>query len=280
MTAAEKLTAIAENQQKVYEAGREAARKLAERTITEFSDESVETIGAYAFRNCQKLETVNLPAVTEIDQYAFGGCNALKSVYMPLLESMVGYEFSGCSALAEIELPKASSVSGYAFNLCTGLKQAVFDAAEEIGNGAFYKCSALQNVSAPNANGIGQSAFLLCSSLTEAVFPKCYHIDAQAFAKAESITKIDIGRNLTASGGTISNYAFNACASLSALVLRCEQAYALIGANAFTGTPIADGTGYIYVPQSLVSEYQSATNWSTYADQIRAIEDYTDIVGE
>ena len=31
---------------------------------------------------------------------------------------------------------------------------------------------------------------------------------------------------------------------------------------------------YIYVPRSLVDSYKAATNWSVYADKIRAIEDY------
>ena len=41
------------------------------------------------------------------------------------------------------------------------------------------------------------------------------------------------------------------------------------------------GTGYIYVPKALLSDddatkdYRRATNWSTYADQFRALEDYT-----
>ena len=45
--------------------------------------------------------------------------------------------------------------------------------------------------------------------------------------------------------------------------------------NAFTGTPIASGTGYIYVPAVLIDSYKAATNWSTYAAQFRALEDYT-----
>lgn len=46
------------------------------------------------------------------------------------------------------------------------------------------------------------------------------------------------------------------------------------------GTAIASATGYIYVPQSLVDQYKAATNWATYANQIRAIEDYPEITGE
>ena len=49
--------------------------------------------------------------------------------------------------------------------------------------------------------------------------------------------------------------------------------------NSLGGTLIASGTGYIYVPKALVDSYKSATNWTTYASQIRAIEDYPDVTG-
>ena len=44
----------------------------------------------------------------------------------------------------------------------------------------------------------------------------------------------------------------------------------LIGKNQDSG---------IYVPRALVNEYKNATNWTVYADYIRAIEDYPDITG-
>jgi hypothetical protein len=49
--------------------------------------------------------------------------------------------------------------------------------------------------------------------------------------------------------------------------------------NVLQLTKIANGEGYIYVPASMVDSYKSASNWSTYAAQIRAIEDYPEITG-
>ena len=49
----------------------------------------------------------------------------------------------------------------------------------------------------------------------------------------------------------------------------------LSNTSAFNSTPITFGTGYIYAPRALVDSYKAATNWSTYADQICALEDYT-----
>lgn len=53
----------------------------------------------------------------------------------------------------------------------------------------------------------------------------------------------------------------------------------LVDASAFTSTSIESGKGYIYVPKKLVDSYKTAPNWSVYADQIRAIEDYPEITG-
>lgn len=74
----------------------------------------------------------------------------------------------------------------------------------------------------------------------------------------------------------INTLAFNSCSALTAVVLRAQTPPTLANSDAFNGTPIAAGTGYIYVPRDLISTYQAATNWTTYATQFRALEDYTD----
>jgi hypothetical protein len=63
--------------------------------------------------------------------------------------------------------------------------------------------------------------------------------------------------------------------SLKMLILSSETMCTLSNTSAFNSTPIKSGTGYIYVPRALVDTYKTATNWSTYANQFRALEDYT-----
>ena len=72
---------------------------------------------------------------------------------------------------------------------------------------------------------------------------------------------------------------FYKCSALTAVIIRSPAVCTMSTSNAFMLTPIASGTGYIYVPAALVDSYKAATNWSVYADQIRAIEAYTDICG-
>lgn len=73
----------------------------------------------------------------------------------------------------------------------------------------------------------------------------------------------------------IQGNAFGGCQNLIALTLRGNTLVTLTAASTFNNTPIKDGTGYIYVPRALLEDYKVATNWSAYANQFRALEDYT-----
>ena len=93
-----------------------------------------------------------------------------------------------------------------------------------------------------------------------------------AFCYDSNVVTVDLP-NATRIGAN----AFQNCLSLETLILRSSTMCTLANDNAFTSTPIASGTGYIYVPSALKDQYTSA--WATYANQIRAIEDYQEIVG-
>ena len=73
-----------------------------------------------------------------------------------------------------------------------------------------------------------------------------------AFAKCNNLKLADFSA-LT----SIETVAFFNCSALSALIIRSTTRCCLNGTNAFTGTPIANGTGYIYVPSSLVEDYKA-----------------------
>lgn len=66
--------------------------------------------------------------------------------------------------------------------------------------------------------------------------------------------------------------------NLEILVLRKSALTSLANIDAFTDTPFANGGsgGTLYVPNDLISTYQSATNWSTILaytnNQIKSIE--------
>lgn len=71
----------------------------------------------------------------------------------------------------------------------------------------------------------------------------------------------------------ISNNAFRACANLTVLILENPNGCRLNSTSALTGTAIESGTGYVYVPDDLVDNYKTATNWVNFADQIKPISE-------
>jgi len=82
---------------------------------------------------------------------------------------------------------------------------------------------------------------------------------------------------ITTNATTIGAYAFANNSNLTSLTLPAQTVVPLSNINAFNVTPFASGNagGILYVPSSLISSYQAATNWSTILgyenNQIQAI---------
>lgn len=143
-----------------------------------------------------------------------------------------------------------------------------------IGAYAFCECTKLVTVNLPKIKNTRISSFQNCKALINVNIPTAIGALASSFQGCTSLQKISLP-NLD----TIYFLAFSGCSNLETIILPKEKLCVLLGINAFDKTPIASGTGYIYVPKSLVEEYKQATNWATYADQFRAIEDYPEITG-
>ncbi len=118
-----------------------------------------------------------------------------------------------------------------------------------VGEYAFNNCRALKTAKFAAAMSLGELAFSWCIAMKSADFYMVSSIQ---------------GRN-----------ALQNCSELIALILRGAAVCTVQYVNTFSGTPIASGKGYIYVPAALVNTYKAATNWSAYAAQFRALEDYT-----
>ena len=119
------------------------------------------------------------------------------------------------------------------------------DEVENIGSYAFFSCTSLQSVNFPNCNTIGEFAFDNCISLQSVSFPNC---------------------------STIENFAFASCTSLQSVYLLSTSVCTLSNSNAFWLTPISRSSylgyyGSIYVPSSLLTAYQAATNWTYYSNR-------------
>lgn len=117
-----------------------------------------------------------------------------------------------------------------------------------------------------------------CEDLTKATLPCVETLTRYAFRSCTALHTVDLG-NSSLAKLIINANAFNGATAITALIIRTSSVSTLQNSSAFSGSSIASGTGYIYVPGNLVDGYKEATNWSAYVDQIRAIEDYPEITG-
>ncbi len=141
----------------------------------------------------------------------------------------------------------------------------------EIRPYAFYQCAGLEITEIPdNVTAIGSLAFSHCHDLrltelsdamTE-VADNCFNGCAIKFIDAKNVSNFQ-------------SACFANCFTLYHFVMRSSTLATASSSNIFSSTPIASGTGYIYVPSALIDSYKTATNWSVYANQFRALEDYT-----
>ena len=158
-------------------------------------------------------------------------------------------------------------------NLSSNLVSADFPELTEVGHSMFMKCKKLTSVNIPKATKVGQQAFNGAGMLSKLVLQNCITADYRWLNNASALTTLDLYK--TATFGELADAKWYALKALTAFILRGDAVSTMLNAKALDGTPIADGTGYIYVPRSLVDSYKANTNWSTYAAQFRALEDYT-----
>lgn len=140
----------------------------------------------------------------------------------------------------------------------------------------FANCINLATLNTPNVNILGAQA-ITNTKLTEFVIttPTALRLSGlQCFRDNSVLAKVDF-KNVLLFG----TYTFQLCPALITVIIRNGTEVPRVSSNSFSGTPVASGTGYIYVPSAMVDAYKAATNWSAHADQIRAIEDYPEITG-
>jgi hypothetical protein len=127
---------------------------------------------------------------------------------------------------------------------------------------------------------ISYMAFRYCTGLTSVSFPVATYIGIKAFQNCTSLTSVNLGSDIpstgTATQGRIDAGAFSSCSKLINLTLCYPSVAALSDVTAFLSTPMSLSTltgsfGSIYVPASLLTAYQSATNWTYFSSRFVGI---------
>ena len=141
-----------------------------------------------------------------------------------------------------------TTLDSYVFRNCAKLTTAYIPNLTSIGTQTFYYCITLENFDFSSLKTVGTDGFRYCYKVNRLAAP-IESIAAQGFQHCLGLYTLILRPNTTNTVATLANI------------------------NAFNNTPIEKGTGYIYVPDALVASYKTATNWSTYANQIKPISE-------
>lgn len=178
--------------------------------------------------------------------------------------------------LQTVNWPDAKSVQTNAFDGCQSLVEFNSGGVTHISATAFRNCKSLKTIGGfESIVKTYQSVFMNCISLEAATLTNIETMVSGCFYGCTSLKKVDIGEKITAIDGNT----FYNCSSLEVLIIRKTTLCKLSSATAFNGSLVNSGRGYIYVPKALLTEYQAATNWVRFKNQLRSIEDYPEICG-
>lgn len=217
---------------------------------TEFVDaiENIETgsgdIDALVDGSITSLST----NATKIYDHAFYNYTSLTVLNAPNVEEIEQYALSN-TRVRTLNFPLLTKAGQYAFQKNTQVESVNFPLLEYLPYRGFMDCSQrLKKVYFPSVTSIGGECFRYCYYLARAEFPNATSISSDAFGN---------------------------CTRLGVLILRSESVCTAANSDILAYSLIDKGTGYIYVPNALIEDYKVATNWTTYADYFRALEDYT-----
>lgn len=195
------------------------AFKGCENLITVIIPASVEAIGEEAFCDCKNINYVSIPdsvkSIYGIDN-AFEGCNNIRAAYkgkiydyehLDWLYDAVNIGESGILIAGNVLLAVSREFS----------EVAIPDNVKAIGYNAFKGCKNLTNVTIPSSvTEIGGCAFLGCLKLTSIDIPDSVtEIGARAFWGCISLISINIPEGVT----EIGKFTFGGCESLRSIIL-------------------------------------------------------------
>ena len=187
-----------------------------------FINDSVASIGDYAFEWCTNLSDVVIPdRVLSIGKKAFFYCSSLTSVKIgSSVDKICDYAFGYCTSLKEVSIPDSTTCIEYqAFYDCISLTSvSIGSGVTSIGDHAFSYCDSLTsiNVDSRNAYYSSQNGVLFNKGETELI--RCPGGKSGIYIIPTSVT-------------SIKDYAFYYCTSLASVII--PESVLSIGDEAF-----------------------------------------------
>ena len=228
-----------------------------------------ESIGSYAFYNCDSLTSVTIPnSVTSIGNSAFAECDSLTSVTIPNSVTSIGNSaFYNCDSLTSITIPNSvTSIGNSAFSGCSSLISITLPfvgakAGVTSSNTYQYPFGYIFGTSS-YTGGVSTTQYYYGSSTSSTTYSTFYipsslksvtitggNILYGAFYNCGSLTSVTIGDSVT----SIGNSAFYNCDSLTSVTM--PNSVTSIGNSAFYD---CDSLTSITIPNSVTSIGESA----------------------
>ena len=195
----------------------------------------VNIIDADAFKNCEKLESIDFgPDVTHLQRESFRGCKNLQFVTLPQSVRFVGESaFRDCISMSTLTVENDDiEIGERAFENCASLSFiSLRNGMTEIYGGVFNSCKSLEFIKLPERLTIlGESSFADCVRLKKVEIPPLVtKIDDMVFNGCIELSEVLISDSVS----KIGKNAFKDCKSLKSIHL--PAAVANIGAGPFRG---------------------------------------------
>ena len=229
----------------------------------------------FSSKGRQYTRTVEIPdGVTTLGEYAFNGCTGLTEIDFKNVISIGQSAFGSCTGLTEIDFKNVISIGQSAFGSCTSLTEIdLKNVTTFSSSNQFQQCSSLRKAVGKKAVTVSSSCFYYCTSLKAAIFPVATTIQQNAFLVAYALESVDC-RNVD----RIVQGAFGHCKRLNLIDLTSRTTpTTLDNTSAFNDT---NNTWIAIVANDTIkSDFQNATNWSTFASHFRTIAEVEAEVG-
>lgn len=203
-------------------------------------------------------EIDSLTARTAIEWATIGNC----------VETIGDGAFSGCTSMDFCRIPNSvKTIGNSAFSYSTTIVECSLPSGiETIGESAFRSAISLAYINLPNGvTSVGNYAFRDCLNFRYINIPNSLTtISEGLFYNCDGLSDIELHSGITSIGVD----AFRNCDGMYTMTLHSTTPPTL-GSNALSGT---SANLKIYVPSSAVNTYKAASGWSTYANNIYAIQ--------
>lgn len=233
-------------------------------------------LGEGCFASNWLLSSVRIPNCTELPANAFewagygGYSNRTYSIYFDFPEvKRIGRNCFDCARASGIYFPKCTYIDEHAFRYFIMRSDAyIFPECKTVASGAFSGASGSSNVSGanyfafPKCTTLLDYAFVNQTWMKQMILPNISKIGENAFMNCYNLSRINIGFDyIYQSSCRIETSAFMSCSALKEIVIN------------YPFVPVLEDLGgledevnnvKVYVPDELVHQYESTTNWTCF----------------